>query len=63
VRFAACQARCATAAGIAGAGTVSQGTLQSYDGDDLATGKLGDVEAAIVLDHLVDAQHRPLAAP
>jgi hypothetical protein len=60
---AVCEATCATAAGIAGPGTVNAGTMQAYGGDDLETGKLGDVEAAIVLDHLVDAQRRPLAAP
>nr|HEX4313789.1 hypothetical protein [Kofleriaceae bacterium] len=56
----ACEARCATAGFIGGTGSVQDGTMQAYDGDDLELGKLGDVTAPIVLDRLLDANHRPL---
>ena len=56
----ACEATCSAAGWIAGTGEVQTGTMNAYDGDDLELGKLGDLAAPIVLDHLLDAQHRPL---
>jgi hypothetical protein len=56
-----CEAACAGAAGIAGTGGIEPGTMNAYDGDELATGKLGDLRATITLDHLVDAQGQTIA--
>ena len=60
---ARCEAACASAAGIAGTGAIDLGRLGAYDGDDLAAGKLGDLTARVVLDHLVDPQRQPIAIP
>jgi hypothetical protein len=58
---ARCEAACGTAVGIAGTGAIDLGKLGAYDGAELAAGKLGDLTARVVLDHLVDAQRQPIA--
>ncbi len=56
----ACEATCADAASIAGYGDVNQSTLPAADADQLQDGELGDVEATIILDHLVDSANQTI---
>jgi hypothetical protein len=57
----ACEQTCMQkSAGIAGAGAITQAQLPTLDADDLQRGALGDIQAAFVLDHLVDANRQPV---
>jgi hypothetical protein len=47
-----CYQACSQAQRVTGVGQLNIGTLPSLSGDDLATGRLGDLEANIVLDRV-----------
>lgn len=47
-----CYQACSQAQRVTGTGTLNIGTLPSLSGDELASGRLGDLEANIVLDRV-----------